>query len=170
MASPKALQGQVGSHSTGSDSWARVGKLGGPDPWASLYASKAGMHQVLLHMPSDYALLAVLQVVLLQAGAHCAGLACCKGAAVAHWAANWRLVQVGAAAPVAAAARTLHATDLDSVVVGVVAGFAAGVTAVVPVPACQHGLVVPALAVCLHKRCCLFLLLLCCCFSAGIAA
>ena len=84
VASPKALQGQGSSRSMGRDSWARVGKVGGADPWASLYASKAGMHQVLLHMPSDYALLAVLQVVLLQAGAHCAELACCKGAAVGN--------------------------------------------------------------------------------------
>ena len=44
VASPKALQGQGSNRSMGRDSWARVGKLGGADPCASLYASKAGMH------------------------------------------------------------------------------------------------------------------------------
>ncbi len=52
---PKALQGLGDSHSR-----ARGGKLGGNDPWASLYASGAGMHWVLLRMVSDYALLVVL--------------------------------------------------------------------------------------------------------------
>ena len=79
VASPEALQGLGDSHSR-----ARVGKLGGNDPWASLYASRAGMHWVLLRMVSDYALLVVLQVVCLQAGSHCAPVAGCRGAAAGH--------------------------------------------------------------------------------------